>query len=131
VNGYYAEQAPEVWGETRNGVIYPIELRSINDEQNLGFGMMEVDYCMHVLMRAAVIDFVDELLEATRFPRVRGSLLYVDCGQFAGRRALGYGQLYCSEQCKKRVAKRRYRTRTRESSVTLSRERSASRRREV
>jgi hypothetical protein len=111
VNRYYADQAPEVSAETRNGVIDPMELESVSDEDSLGFGMTELTYSMYVLMRAAVIDFAGELLEATRFPRVRGSLRCIDCGQFAGRRSLGYGQLYCSDQCKKRAAKRRYRTR--------------------
>jgi hypothetical protein len=113
VNGYYADQAPEVSAEIRNGVIDPMELESISNEDNLGFGMTDLGYSMYVLMRAAVIDFIDELLEATRFPKVRGSLRCIDCGQFAGRRALGYGQFYCSERCKKRAAKRRYRMRAR------------------
>jgi hypothetical protein len=114
VNSYYADQAPEVSAETRNGVIEPMELESISNEASLGFGMTELGYSMYVLMRAAVIDFIDELLEATRFPRIRGSLRCIDCGQFAGRRALGYGQLYCSDRCKKRAAKRRYRMRARQ-----------------
>jgi hypothetical protein len=114
VNRYYADQAPEVWAEARNGVIDPMELESISDEDSLGFGMTELQYSMYVLMRAAVIDFVDELLQATRYPTVRGSLRCIECGLFAGRRAVGYGQLYCSDQCKKRAAKRRYRTRARQ-----------------
>jgi hypothetical protein len=114
VNRYYAEQQPEVSAETRNGVIDPMELESVSIEGGLGFGLDGLDYCMLVLMRAAVIDFTDELLEATRFPKLRGSLRCIDCGQFAGRRALGYGQLYCSDRCKKRAAKRRYRIRARQ-----------------
>jgi hypothetical protein len=114
VNSYYSDQAPEVSAKIRNGVIEPMELELISNEDSLGFGMRELGYSMYVLMRAAVIDFIDDLLEATRFPRVRGSLRCIDCGQFAGRRALGYGQLYCSDQCKKRAAKRRYRMRARE-----------------
>src|SRR5438552_467126 len=114
VNSYYGDQAPEVSAETRNGVVEPMELESISSEGNLGFGMTELGYSMYVLMRAAVIDFIDELLEASRFPGVRGSLRCIDCGKFAGRRALGYGQLYCSDRCKKRAAKRRYRMRARQ-----------------
>jgi hypothetical protein len=119
VNRYYADQASEVWAETRNGLIDPMELESISDEDSLGFGMTELQYAMYVLMRATVIDFVDELLRATRFPRVRGSLRCIDCGRFAGRRALGYGQLYCSDRCKKRAAKRRYRTRARKREAAM------------
>jgi hypothetical protein len=66
VNSYYADQAPEVSAETRNGVIEPMELESISKEDSLGFGMTDLGYSMYVLMRAAVIDFIDELLEATR-----------------------------------------------------------------
>jgi hypothetical protein len=111
VNRYYADQAPEVSGHMRNGLIDPMELEAITDEESVGFGTTELQYAMYVLMRATVIDFVDEVLQATRFPRVRGALRCIDCGRFAGRRALGYGQLYCSDRCKKRAAKRRYRRR--------------------
>ena len=74
-------------------------------------------YCMYVLMRAAVADFVDELLQKRRAGLARGSLRCLECGLFVGRRALGYGQLYCSERCKKRAAKRRYRGRLRMATI--------------
>ncbi len=80
----------------------------------LGMGLDGLAYQMTVLIRATVIDFADDLLEASRYPRVRGSLRCVECGHFAGRRAVGYGQLYCTDRCKKRAAKRRSRARSKD-----------------
>lgn len=112
VNEYYQEQAPGLTGEQRNGIYDPFELESSSMEGSLGMGgSVALNYCMYVLLRAAVIDFADELLDAARYPNARGSLRCVECGHFVGRRALGYGQTYCGETCKKRVAKRRYRAR--------------------
>lgn len=37
-------------------------------------GSIAMSYCMYVLMRAAVIDFAEELLETTRLPSARGSM---------------------------------------------------------
>lgn len=112
VSEYYADQQPILeGGETPSGGIDPFALRPVSYEQSLGFGLDGLGYCMTVLLRATIIDFVDEILEHSRFPRVRGSLRCVECGFFVGRRALGYGQLYCAARCKKRAAKRRYRVR--------------------
>lgn len=111
VNGYYAEQQPYVVAEAADDEVDPFALRTISGEQGLGMGLDGLAYCMTVLMRAVVIDFVDDLLETTRFPQARGSMRCIECGLFVGRRALGYGQLYCTDRCKKRAAKRRYRDR--------------------
>lgn len=91
--------------------IDPFELEILNDEQPLGFGAGPLTEIEIVFMRALVIDFADEILELSKRGNARGSLSCVECGRWVGRRALGYGQLYCSDRCKKRVAKRRYRGR--------------------
>jgi hypothetical protein len=112
VNAYYREQSPSLYAETRDGTFDPGELESIRFEAGMGMGgSVALAYCMYVLLRAAVIDFTDELLETTRLPFARGSMRCVECGVFVGRRALGYGQLYCGSTCKKRAAKRRFRAR--------------------
>ncbi len=117
VDEYYADQQPSLvpdQDEEDDKIgIDPFSLLSVHDEQSLGFGLDGLGYCMYVIMRATVIDFMDEILETSRFPQSRGSLECVECGSFVGRRALGYGQLYCTESCKKRAAKRRYRGRRR------------------
>jgi hypothetical protein len=109
VNYFYGEQEPGLFGDARDGVYDPFGLEVISVEGGLGFGMGDLTYCLYVLLRATVIDFADDLLHASKFPRARGSLRCIECGQFVGRRALGYGQLYCEDRCKKRAAKRRYR----------------------
>lgn len=115
VNAYFVEQRPALVGPGDDErPVDPFELTVLNDEQNLGFGLDGLHYVMYVLLRATVIDFADDLLDHTRRPSARGSLWCIDCGRFVGRRALGYGQLYCSDRCKKRAAKRRYRGRNRE-----------------
>lgn len=91
--------------------IDPFALEVSNEEQSLGFGLDGLRYVMYVFLRAIVIDFVEEILEQSRRPTARGSLSCIECGRFVGRRALGYGQFYCSDRCKKRAAKRRYRQR--------------------
>jgi hypothetical protein len=118
VDRYYGDQEPELIydGDPAEG-IDPFGLRPVFHEQSLGFGLDGLAYCMEVVMRAVVIDFVDEILDHTRFPKARGSIRCVECGRFVGRRALGYGQLYCGETCKKRAAKRRYRARPRASAL--------------
>lgn len=114
VDRYYRDQEPElVYDDDPAEGIDPFGLRPVFHEQSLGFGLDGLAYCMEVIMRAAVIDFIDEILDHSRFPTARGSIRCVECGQYVGRRALGYGQLYCSETCKKRAAKRRYRARPR------------------
>jgi hypothetical protein len=110
VNSYFEEQQPYLMGPEK-GSIDPFELEVTNAEQGLGFGLDGLRYVMYVFLRAVVIDFADEILERTRRPTARGSVSCIECGTFVGRRALGYGQLYCSDQCKKRAAKRRYRQR--------------------
>ncbi|MEP6468187.1 MAG: hypothetical protein ABJC24_00290 [Chloroflexota bacterium] len=113
INAYYQEQSPSLHAEEKDGTYDPTSLESISFEASMGMGgSVALSYRMYVLMRAAVIDFVDELLETTRLPTTRGSMRCVDCGVFVGRRALGYGQLYCGTTCKKRAAKRRYRARS-------------------
>ena len=114
VNAYFVEQQPALVGPLDGGPVDPFELTVLNDEQNLGIGLDGLHYVMYVLLRATVIDFADEVLEHTRRPSARGSLWCIDCGRFVGRRALGYGQLYCSDRCKKRAAKRRHRSRGRD-----------------
>ena len=113
VESYYSDQQPLLVPAEGDDVetIDPFHLLPINVEQNVGFGASELTYCMTVLLRATVIDFMEEILDTARFPQVRGSLQCVECGTFVGRRALGYGQLYCDDRCKKRAAKRRYRSR--------------------
>lgn len=116
IDEYYTDQQPILVSDQDDDLrqgIDPFSLLSVNDEQSLGFGLDGLAYCMYVIMRAAVIDFIDEILESSRFPQARGSLQCVECGSFVGRRALGYGQLYCADLCKKRAAKRRYRGRRR------------------
>jgi hypothetical protein len=109
VNAYYEEQQPSLFVPDNPAAIDPFELDTLNIEQNLGIGLDGLRYCMYVLLRATVADFVDSILERSRRPSARGSLRCIECGLFVGRRALGYGQLYCTETCKKRAAKRRYR----------------------
>lgn len=113
VEEYYSEQQPALAheGDADKG-IDPYAVRPVNREQSLGMGMGELSYCMYVILRSAYIDFMDEILEHSRFPQVRGSLRCIECGTFVDRRALGYGQLYCGDTCKKRAAKRRYRSGT-------------------
>lgn len=119
VNHQFEEQAPSLVAPDEEGVsIDPFELTVWNDEQNLGMGLDGLRYCLVVLVRATVIDFADEIIEKSRLPSARGSLSCRECGRFVGRRALGYGQLYCSERCKKRVAKRRYRAGIRSAGIT-------------
>lgn len=124
VGEYYADQQPILkGGEAPAGGIDPFALRPVSYEQGLGFGLSSLSYCMTVLLRSTIIDFVDEILEYSRFPNVRGSLRCVECGLFVGRRALGYGQLYCGDKCKKRAAKRRYRARLGSAGAPRSEER--------
>ncbi|MEP6468155.1 MAG: hypothetical protein ABJC24_00130 [Chloroflexota bacterium] len=112
VNAYYQEQSPSLIADEHNGTYDPTEMESVSFEAGMGMGgSIALSYCMYVLMRAAVVDFADELLETTRLPSARGSMRCIECGVFVGRRALGYGQLYCRSTCKKRAAKRRYRAR--------------------
>lgn len=113
VNSYFEEQLPSLYVPGDPEEIDPFDLDTETWDQSLGFPLDGLRYCFVVLTRAAVVDFADEVLERNRHPTRRGSLRCVDCGTFVGRRALGYGQLYCSSQCKKRAAKRRYRARTR------------------
>lgn len=111
VNAFYEEQQPSLFVPDDPVSIDPFELDTVNREQNIGFGLDGLRYCLYVLMRATMADFVDSILERSRRPNVRGSLRCIECGLFVGRRALGYGQLYCTDTCKKRAAKRRYRAR--------------------
>ena len=113
VNAYYEEQQPSLYVPGDPEHIDPFELDTLTMEQNLGIGLDGLHYCMYVLIRAVMADFADSILERTRRPSARGSLRCVECGLFVGRRALGYGQMYCSDRCKKRAAKRRYRGRLR------------------
>jgi hypothetical protein len=112
VSAWYEDQQPSlVAPEEKPTSIDPFELEIWNDEQNLGFGLDGLRYVMLVFLRSTWIDFVDSILERSKRPNARGSLRCIECGTFVGRRALGYGQLYCSDRCKKRTAKRRYRQR--------------------
>jgi hypothetical protein len=113
LNGYYEEQLPSLYVPGEPEVIDPFELDTLTWDQNLGMGLDGLHYCFYVLMRATIADFADEILERNRHPTRRGSLRCIECGLFVGRRALGHGQLYCSDRCKKRAAKRRYRGRAR------------------
>jgi predicted nucleic acid-binding Zn ribbon protein len=112
VNAWYEDQQPSLaTPDEKPTSIDPFELKIWNDEQNLGFGLDGLRYVMLVFLRSTWIDFVDSILERSKRPNARGSLSCIECGTFVGRRALGYGQLYCSDRCKKRAAKRRYRQR--------------------
>jgi hypothetical protein len=107
---YYADQQPILEADNPDEAeIDPFTLHPVSYEQGLGWGLDGLGYCMSVIMRAAVIDFVDEVLEHNRFLQARGSLRCLDCGRFVARNVRGHGQLYCSKACKKRAAKRRYR----------------------
>jgi hypothetical protein len=114
VNDWYEDQQPLLMARNEGGLVDPFELEIWNDEQHIGFGMSDFSALVTVFMRATVIDFADEILERSKRGNARGSLSCLECGRFVGRRALGYGQLYCSDRCKKRVAKRRYRGRVAE-----------------
>jgi hypothetical protein len=109
LNWFYQEQDPGLIGRGKGGRYHPFALEVSNVESNLGVGMGGLDYAFYVLMRSTVIDFADDLLRTTTLPEAKGSLRCVECGSFVGRRALGYGQMYCGDTCKKRAAKRRYR----------------------
>lgn len=110
VSSYYADQQPDLEASSGNGPgIDPFALRAVLTEQELGFGAPELHYPMYIIMRAAMIDFMEGILDHARFPQARGSLQCIECGVFVGRHALGYGQLYCDVVCKRRAAKRRYR----------------------
>jgi hypothetical protein len=113
INAYFAQQETVLVADERDGAFHPFELETVRYEGGVGIGLDGFGYCRLVLIRAVVIDFAEELLEASRMPSVRGSLRCVECGSFVGRRALGYGQLYCTDRCKKRAAKRRSRRRSR------------------
>ncbi len=111
---YYTEQQPDLdWSADEQGLVDPFELELVNHEQGLGFGLDGLAYCMTVILRAAFIDLVAEVLDHRRFPGVKGSLRCAECGRYVPRRETGYGQLYCGELCKKRAAKRRWRARVR------------------
>lgn len=114
LNEWYSEQVPYLTPTGDRTEIDPFALDTFANEGSLGMGLDGLAYQMTVLIRATVIDFADDLLEASRYPRVRGSLRCIECGRFAGRRALGYGQLYCTDRCKKRAAKRRSRARSKD-----------------
>ncbi|MHB0876652.1 MAG: hypothetical protein ACYC5O_11490 [Anaerolineae bacterium] len=110
VDEYFSDQQPElVAPDEDSGKVNPFALQQAYREQNLGFGLDGLEYCMYVLMRSAVIDFVNDVLESSRFPGLRGSMRCVECGQYVQRHPRGYGQLYCGDRCKKRAAKRRNR----------------------
>lgn len=115
VSNEYADQqlllepADGDWNEPIN----PLRLRVRKAEQGLGIGLWGLSYFQVVITRVVVIDFVDEILDHSVFPTVRGSLRCLECGTFAARARRGYGQRYCSERCKRRAAKRRNRTRVR------------------
>lgn len=112
VNAWYEDQQPSLIApEEKPTSIDPFELEIWNDEQGLGIGLDGLRYVMLIFLRSTWIDFVDSILERSKRPNARGSLSCIECGTFVGRRALGYGQLYCSDRCKKRAAKRRYRQR--------------------
>jgi hypothetical protein len=112
VNGFFEDQQPFLVPPTESpSSIDPFELKILNDEQHIGFGLSDLSAIELVFMRATVVDFAESVLEHIKRPNSRGSLSCVECGRFVGRRALGYGQLYCSDRCKKRAAKRRYRAR--------------------
>jgi hypothetical protein len=108
---WFEDQQPLLMAPNEEGLVDPFELEIWNDEQHIGFGMADLSALILVFTRAAVIDFASEILERSKRGNARGSLSCLECGRFVGRRALGYGQLYCSDRCKKRVAKRRYRGR--------------------
>lgn len=114
VNNWFEDQQPYLMAQNDEGPVDPFELEIFNDEQRIGFGMSDLSALILVFTRATVVDFAEEILEQSRRGNARGSLSCVECGRFVGRRALGYGQLYCSDRCKKRVAKRRYRGRVAE-----------------
>ena len=110
-NNWFEDQQPYLMAQNDKGPVDPFELEIFNDEQRIGFGMSDLSALILVFTRATVVDFAEEILEQSKRGNARGSLSCVECGRFVGRRALGYGQLYCSDRCKKRVAKRRYRGR--------------------
>ena len=114
MNSWYEDQQPSLMAPDENATsIDPFELEIWNDEQSLGIGLDGLRQLMLVFLLSTLIDFMDSILERAKRLNARGSLSCIECGTFVGRRALGCGQLYCSDRCKKRVAKRRYRQRLR------------------
>lgn len=112
IREHYADQQLELEEiEPGDGGVNPFSLRPIPYEGGLGVGLWGLGFPMTILIRSATIDFMEEILDHSRFPGIRGSLRCEECGLYAARRNVGYGQLYCSETCKKRAAKRRYRAR--------------------
>ncbi|MEQ9151056.1 MAG: hypothetical protein RLO06_06150 [Parvibaculum sp.] len=75
----------------------------------LPLGSDDLSYCLQVLIRDSLADFITELTWANAYPRHKGALRCAECARFVGRNALGYGQRYCSSTCKKRASKRRQR----------------------
>ena len=109
VDEYYRDQELVLVAPAEEA-IDPFTLVPLKVEQGVGFGPTGLRYCWLVVMRATIIDFMDEILDYGRFHGIRVTLRCVECGEFAPRNPRGYGQLYCSTRCKKRAAKRRYRT---------------------
>lgn len=110
-NGFYEEQQPYLMAPDESPSIDPFDLEIFTEEQPLGYPLSGLRAIELASMRSVVIDFADSVLERSKHPNARGSLSCIECGRFVGRRALGYGQLYCTDRCKKRAAKRRYRGR--------------------
>jgi hypothetical protein len=113
VNGFYQQQVPYLRGEGElhaGDPVDPTDLTAWRAEADIGVGPEGLSYVTLVIMAAVVIDFAEELVDFNTHEAAKGSLRCDECGQFAPRSFYGHGQLYCSEQCKRRAAKRRYRS---------------------
>lgn len=54
------------------------------------------------------LDFWDELIYFNTYESYKGSFQCIECGELIPRSFDAHGQKYCTSQCKKRAAKRRY-----------------------
>lgn len=90
--------------------------------ESIEFSRSELDEGIHgdpyfglhlVFMCEFVSDFIDELLAYNRHHSKKGSAICQECGSSYPRSFYGHGQLYCTSQCKNRVAKNRYRAKLR------------------
>lgn len=113
VNKYYEEQEPFLVGPRGRDGIDPFSLRPRAAEGGVGIMLDGIGYCLFVINRTAIIDFANELINHNLFPAAKGSIRCLECGRFVQTSFYGRGQSYCSMQCKKRAAKRRYRAKAR------------------
>jgi len=108
VNGYYEEQQPSLFNDA---LVDPLELDTVNVEQNPGFGLDGLRYCLYVLMRATMADFADSTSSGAGDPprAARSGASSAVSSSAAERWATANSTAPVPP--KKRAAKRRYRAR--------------------